>query len=181
MTPRRRKFVDEYMVDLNAADAARRAGYADQSAPHYAKYLLRQPEVAGAIEARVGQQERTIHVNADRVLAELSLIAFSDIRRYARIEEGRLALVPSAELAPGDSGAVAFVAPAGPRHGARIRLHDKTRALRALMKHLGLQDQRAFVDPQEQNRKAAAIFARLFKEAGLEPPPGLLPPAEDPS
>ncbi len=177
MTPRRQKFVDEFMVDFNAAAAARRAGFSAKSAPRYAKYLLRQAEVANAIEARVVAHEGVLRVSADRVLAELALIAFADMRRYVTIEDGALALVPSAELAPGEAGAIAFLAPAGPRAGARIRLHDKIRALRALMKHLGLMEQRTFVDPQEQNRKATEIFARLFREAGVEPPPGfLLPP-----
>lgn len=179
MTPRRQKFVAEFVVDFCAAAAARRAGFAARHASHYGKYLLRQAEVAHAIEARVAAEERAIQVSADRVLAELALIAFSDIRRYAGIEDGRLVLVPSAELAPGESGAVAFVAPAGPRTGARIRLHDKIRALRALMKHVGLEAERPFVDPAEQDRRAADIFARLFRAAGIAPPPELPPPADE--
>jgi phage terminase small subunit len=173
MTPRRQKFAAEFMADFNAADAARRAGFGAKSAPRYGKYLLRQAEVAAAIEARVVAEERTIRVTADRVLSELAALAFSDIRRFARIEDGKLALVPSAALAPGESSAIAFVQPAGPRNGARIRLHDKIRALRALMKHVGLGDERVFVDPVEQDRHAARVFARLFRAAGMEPPASL--------
>jgi phage terminase small subunit len=179
MTPRREQFVVEFMVDFNAAAAARRAGFSAQSAPRYAKYLLRQREVADAIAARVAAAEGTIRVTADRVLSELALIAFADIRRYVRIVDGKLALVPSAELEPGAAGAIAVVAPAGPRAGARIRLHGKIRALRALVKHLGLEERRAFVDPKEQNRKAMAVFARLVRESGIEPPPGFLLPPPD--
>ena len=173
MTPRRQKFVSEFMADFNATQAARRAGYRARSAPRYGKYLLRQAEVAAAIEARMDAVESTLRVDADRVLAELAAIAFSDMRRYARIEDGKLALVPSGVLLPGEGAAIAFVAPAGPRQGGRIRLHDKVRALRALMKHLGLDNERPFVDPKEQDRAAADIFARLFRAAGLDLPPSL--------
>ncbi len=181
LTGRRARFVDEFMVDLNGAAAAKRAGYSEHGAADYAKFLMRVPEVARAIEERMLAAEGAIRVDADRVLAELALIAFSDIRDYVRLVDGTLELVPSAELDPGAAAAIAFVAPAGKRSGARVRLHDKVRALRALMRHLGLHQERVHLDPQVQEAKALAIFARLFREAGIAPPPGFLlpPPPQD--
>jgi phage terminase small subunit len=167
MTPRRQKFIDEYLRDFNAAAAARRAGYS-ASMSREAHRVLRSPEIAAALKARMEEEERTLELSAGRVLDELVRIAFSDIRRYVRIVEGRLALVPDDELGPGESAAVARVAPGSKRRGPRIRMHDKRRALRALVRHLGLYERRAFVDPQELNERAGRIFARLLREAGVE-------------
>lgn len=115
------------------------------------------------------------------MLAELAAIAFSDIRRYVTAADGRVVLVPNKKLVPGDAGAIAFVAPAGRRTGARLRLHDKVRALRALMRHLGLRDERIHVDPLEQDKKAMAVLLRIFREAGIAPPPGVLPAPDAPA
>jgi phage terminase small subunit len=136
MTPLRQKFIAEYLRDFNAAAAARRAGYS-ASMSLQAHRVLRAPEVAAALAARIAAEEGALEMSADRVLDELVRIAFSDIRRYVRIEEGRLALVPADELAPGESAAVARVAPGSKRTGPRIRLHDKRRALKALVRHRG--------------------------------------------
>ena len=65
----------------------------------------------------------------------------------------------------------------GRNRPAAIRLHGKVEALRTLAKHLGLTEERHFVDPVEQNRRAAAVFRRLFREAGLELPEGFAEPA----
>ena len=180
MTPLRQRFIDEYLKDFNAAAAARRAGYSGSSALQ-AHRLLRAPAVAAALKARIEQYERRLELSADRVLDELVRIAFSDIRRYVRIENGRLALVPTAKLLPGESAAVARVVPGSERAGPRIRLYDKRRALRALARHLGLYERRQFVDPQELNERAERLFARLLKEAGVAddtppPAPAALPP-----
>ena len=80
MTPKQQRFVEEYLVDLNASAAARRAGYAVRRADAMGHENLRKPEIAAAIEAaRQAQSERT-GITADNVLHGLAAIARADAR-----------------------------------------------------------------------------------------------------
>jgi phage terminase small subunit len=136
MTPRQKRFVDEYLRDANGTRAAIRAGYAEVSARHHAHNLLRRPEIAAAIaEAEAARAER-LRVSADRVLEELARVAFADLTRLVEWgPEG--ATVKAWGSVPGDETAAVAEVVVGPA-GVRLRLHDKLRALDALCRHLGL-------------------------------------------
>lgn len=88
LTPKQQRFVDEYLVDLNATKAAERAGYSTESARQTASENLSKPYIQAAIaEARQQQQERT-HITADRVVRELALIATADARELVEYVVG---------------------------------------------------------------------------------------------
>ncbi|WEL96980.1 terminase small subunit [Delftia tsuruhatensis] len=88
LTARESRFVDEYLVDLNATQAAIRAGYSAKTARSIACENLTKPHIGAAIaEARKQQQERT-HVTADRVLAEAWNILTADPRELVEIKTG---------------------------------------------------------------------------------------------
>ena len=74
MTDRQQRFVSEYLVDSNAAAAARRAGYSDRTAKQIAAKLMARGDVQEAIAAaRKEQQERT-GITSDYVLSRLQTI-----------------------------------------------------------------------------------------------------------
>lgn len=88
LTDKQQRFVDEYLVDLNATQAAIRAGYSADTAGSIGHENLQKPEIVLAIaEARKAQQERT-QITADRVVMELGLIAFADARELAEVKTG---------------------------------------------------------------------------------------------
>jgi phage terminase small subunit len=75
LTAKRRRFVDEYLVDLNGAQAAIRAGYSPRSARQQADVLLNEPEVAAAVaEGQALRSERT-QLTQDWVLERLKEVA----------------------------------------------------------------------------------------------------------
>lgn len=79
LNPRQTRFVDEYLVDLNATQAAIRAGYSHRTAGAMGHDLLKKPEIQAALqEAQQARAERT-EIDQDRVIEELSAVAFSDI------------------------------------------------------------------------------------------------------
>ena len=84
LTPKQARFAAEYLIDLNATQAAIRAGYSAKTAYSQGERLLRHVEVAQAIQA--GQQARAVRteITQDRVLQELARIAFFDIRQLYR-------------------------------------------------------------------------------------------------
>jgi phage terminase small subunit len=75
LTPRERRFVDEYLVDLNATRAAIAAGYAPKNAKVTGCRLLQKELVATAIAAAAKAREQRTQISADRVLEELVTIA----------------------------------------------------------------------------------------------------------
>jgi phage terminase small subunit len=77
MTPKQARFVAEYLIDLNATQAAIRAGYH----PKMAAKLVAKGSIAEAIAAGQAKQLERADLSAARVLEELRRIAFFDVRR----------------------------------------------------------------------------------------------------
>ena len=136
MTAKQKRFVEEYLVDLNAAAAARRAGYAKGSAWR----LMRHRAVAAAIEEAQEQRAQRTRVSADRVITELAKVAFGDPRRLFSWGPGGIELRESSELTEAEAALVSEVSETRTSAGGtrKIKLHCKMTALTALAKHLGL-------------------------------------------
>src|SRR3954451_17386762 len=144
LNDRQRRFVEHYLVDLNATPAptraAIRAGYSAATASEQASRLLANVKVAAAIaEARAARSRRT-EVTADRVVLELARVAFGDPRRVMSWGPGGVKLRPSAELADEEAAIVAEVGETTTKDGGSLKLKtvDKLGALRLLGQHLGL-------------------------------------------
>jgi phage terminase small subunit len=75
LTPRQRKFVAEYAVSHNGAEAARRAGYSRHTAREYGYQLLQRPEVLSAIRQREEGEDRLIGSRRHYVLNRLQDLA----------------------------------------------------------------------------------------------------------
>jgi phage terminase small subunit len=109
LNDRQCRFVAEYLVDLNATQAAVRAGYSARTARTQAADLLTNPNIAAAIvEAQAARSRRT-EVTADRVVLELARVAFGDPRRVMSWGPGGVRLRPSAELADEEAAIVVEV------------------------------------------------------------------------
>jgi len=141
LTAKQRCFVEEYLVDLNATQAAIRAGYSKRTARQVGAENLTKPVIASLVaDAQSERAERT-EIDQDRVLKELARIGFSDIRqlfdsngRLLRPEEwpdAAAAAVASIEVVTRNVGEGEV------EHVAKIRAWDKPRALEMVGKHLG--------------------------------------------
>ena len=83
LTPKQAQFVCEYLVDLNAAKAAIRAGYSPRSAYNLGYYLLNIPAVAAAIEVAMAERSARVRINADMVVQRWWRIATA-VRSFPR-------------------------------------------------------------------------------------------------
>ena len=144
LSAREKRFVAEYCIDLNAAAAARRAGYSYSYA--CSARLIRRAEIVAAIRAHDDPMLAAAKVSAERVIREAACIAFVDPRKLMRPDGTRLELH---ELDEDTARAVASLytdeRPDG-RRVARLRLHDKIAALVLLGRHLGLFTDRLEID-----------------------------------
>lgn len=155
MSPKQARFVEEYLVDLNATQAAIRATYSPRTAEVQGSRLLGNAKVRAAIEAAMAERSKRTEVTADRVLLELARIGFSDVMLHYRIDE--LGHVVLAEGAPdGASAAVStikrkvrvFTTEDGSEttYETELKVWDKNTALANIGKHLGM-----FVDKVEHS------------------------------
>lgn len=76
LTTKQRRFVQEYIVDYNATQAAIRAGYSENTAGGIGAENLKKPQIQAAIQAELDKQAQRTAVNADRIIQELAIIAF---------------------------------------------------------------------------------------------------------
>jgi phage terminase small subunit len=158
MTPKQQRFVEEYLIDLNATQAAIRAGYSDDTAYSQGQRLLKNVEVAAAIAEAQGDRSVRTEITADLVLKELAKIGFADMRKLLkwtgnlprmdidRAEEtgeveisaaNFVRLFDSDELDDDIVGAISEISQT--KEGAlKVKLHDKQAALVNIGRHLGM-------------------------------------------
>ncbi|KXU99245.1 terminase [Gluconobacter potus] len=145
LTPKQARFVEEYLVDLNATQAATRAGYSAKTAEQQASRLLVNVKVADAIASAQAKRSKRTEITQDRVLQELAKLGFGDIRDIFS-EDGSLrhpkdmdadaaARISSIEVVvkpvPGTQGQEV-------EHVAKIKAWDKLGALTQIGRHLGM-------------------------------------------
>lgn len=136
LTEREARFVQEYFLDRNGAAAARRAGYSHRRAAVTAHELLHRPEVQLAIEAKRAELRERIGIQQERVIEELSRIAFANLPDVLDWGPKGLKLKSSRNLPPDVAAAVAEVRET--QYGIGVKLHSKTDALGKLMDYLGM-------------------------------------------
>ncbi len=149
LTSRQDQFCREYLIDLNASAAARRAGYSEKSAGRQAQENLQKPLIQARIKELMAERAERVQVKADQVLEELAKVAFSDIRDVVTWDGTGLRVSPSDEISDAAAGAIKRVRVRGnaqqsaERGDGKVRsvevvLHDKLQALALLTRHLGM-------------------------------------------
>jgi phage terminase small subunit len=81
LTPKQRIFVAEYLKDLNATQAAIRAGYSEKTADRIGPELLVKTCVSEAVRNAVRKREKETGITSAKVLEQYARLAFSDIRK----------------------------------------------------------------------------------------------------
>lgn len=139
LTPKQARFVDEYLIDLNATQAAIRAGYSAHTANEQGSRLLANVSIQAALAERRVKLSVSTGITPERVLEELGRIGFSDMRKFAKWGS-TVALVDSATLSEDDARCVAEVSERMTKFGPSLsfKLHDKVGALTQIGRHFGM-------------------------------------------
>lgn len=139
LTEKQRRFVSEYLIDLNATAAAERAGYKD---PNIGRQLITKNNVSKAIQEAIQRRERRTEITQDMVIRELAKLGFFDIRKLfdgngkpldiSALDDdtaAALAGLDVQDVADSDGNYIGFL--------KKYKMADKIRALELLGKHLG--------------------------------------------
>jgi phage terminase small subunit len=164
---RQRRFVAEYLVDCNATAAALRAGYSERASHQGAGKLMEQPKIKEAIRQAMDARLQRVQISADRILLELTRIAFSDIGRIIDWSEDGLVVEGPGRLSLDDRAAISEITVI-PGDGQRkfavkVKLHDKYKALRLLAHHVRLIGPHA-IESVESPSVAAERIRKLILE-----------------
>lgn len=162
LTEKQRQFVREYLIDLNATAAAKRAGYSEESAHSIGHENLRKPEIAAAIQRAMDDRATRTEITADRVLREYARVAFGDPRSVMEWGPDGVKLKASADLTDDEAALVSEVSQTTTKDGGSIKLktNSKLQALEALGKHLGM-----FVDRTEITGDAGEPLVTVYMPA----------------
>lgn len=146
---RERRFVDEYLVDFDAARSAVAAGYSERRAKQAGHELLKRERVQELLRVRRADLQRRTEVTQERVIEELRRIAFADIRDLFVWSEERAAYIPSTNLTEEQAAAIQAVeaettyftredGTEEKRVRLKLRTWSKPDALEKIMRHLGM-------------------------------------------
>lgn len=158
LTAKQKAFVSEYLIDLNATQAAIRAKYSEKTAEQMAYQLLQKTSVQEAIQGAMKNREQRTQITQDKVLNELAKIAFANGTDFASlmtgmkkkqvwndetqeydeidVEEQFVQFVDTDSLPEDKKAAVAAIKET--RYGIAVESHDKVKALELIGKHLGM-------------------------------------------
>jgi phage terminase small subunit len=140
MTTKQKRFCEEYLIDLNATQAAIRAGYSPKSAHSIATENLQKPAVRAHIDQALAEQSRRTGVTADRVVRELARVAFANSQDVIDFDSATI----KPDATRDDTAAISSVKvktipmPDGDGVEREIKMADKLKALELLGRRLGL-------------------------------------------
>lgn len=146
---RQQRFVEEYLKDLNATQAASRAGYSKKTAQQQGSRLLLNVVVQEALTKAIGQRSQRTEITADNVLQELAVLAFTDMGTYLTLGEDGKSHLDWSKLPDGATKAISEIqqettTTIGKEEDDEIvtktkfKLYDKRAALVDLGRHLKL-------------------------------------------
>lgn len=140
LTPKQKMFIDEYLIDLNATQAAIRAGYSPNNADKIGSELLGKTRVSDAIKVAMAARSKRTGINQDRILMELAKIALVNPENVVDFDEATI----REDALPEDLAAIAsvkvkrFPTKEGEGIEREIKFYDKTKALDLAGRHLGM-------------------------------------------
>lgn len=147
LTLKQQRFVDEYLIDLNATQASIRAGYSVKTAKEQGSQNLTKLNIQQAISEKMAERSRRTGVNQDRIVLELAKIAFvkmTDIvdnqgKIKSTATEDDLACIESMKYKESESETGSSVE-------REVKISPKLKALELLGKHLGMWNDRMDVN-----------------------------------
>jgi phage terminase small subunit len=186
LTAKQQRFCDEYLIDLNATQAAIRAGYSEKTACEQGARLLANVKIQKYLQKRKTDRIERTEITQDMVLCELANIAFSNATDYAAVVEKDAtiqcengALMPlydaegnpvkyrtvepvlTADLTEKQKRALSVIKKG--RDGFEIKPYDKIRALELLGKHLGMFTEKVELTGEVNNPMAGLTTEELKK------------------
>lgn len=140
LTLKQQRFVEEYLVDLNATQAAIRAGYSPKTAKEIGSQNLTKLNIKNCIDMAMAQRSKRTGINQDRIVEEIAKIAFVNPTDVINMDEATVLGDSNREDTATIASVKVKVIPTedGDITEREIKMYDKLKALELLGKHLGM-------------------------------------------
>lgn len=173
MTEKQKIFADEYLIDLNATRAYRKAYpncKKDSSADAAARKLLGNTRIQKYISDRMEERQKRTEVTQDRVLQELAYIAFARVTDYATVRNDVVKIKNTDELTEEQIRAISGIKEG--KFGIELKLNDKEKALELLGRHLGMWNDKLDIKTPaiDESIKEMEAYFEQQKASGSGPP-----------
>lgn len=154
LTAKQQRFCEEYIVDLNATQAALRAGYSENNARFQGCENLTKPNIQTEIQKLKSKRSERVQIEADSVIKELVKLAFSNIEDFLEVLEGGEVTLKAFEVIEREKlAAIESIKINTTKNKdesreyttTQFKLHSKLNALEQLGKHLGIYKNRVEV------------------------------------
>lgn len=160
LTEKQKRFCEEYLTDLNATQAAKRAGYKN---PEIGRQLITKNNVSEYLNKLRNEQSKRTQITADMVLNELAAIAFSDRTKIARVNaDGVVELNETDKLPDALKKAISGIKEG--KFGVEVSSYDKIKALELLGKHLGIFSENKLNDTDKVIEKLDEVIGGIKSE-----------------
>lgn len=143
-----RMFVHEYIVDFDAQEAGIRCGYTHKTATAFAKKCLASKPVQEAIAYELEQRRKRLHITADRIVEEYAKVAFAEYGDYADWNAGTVVIKAKNQIPRSKRAAIQSITETATPQSTTmsLKLHDKLKALDALARFLGMNNDKTTVE-----------------------------------
>lgn len=140
-------FVQHYLIDRNATQAAKRAGYSAKTARQQGARLLSHASIAAAISKKTEKTLAKIEISRERIQEELARMGLANMQDYMRVGPGGAPVTDFSDLTRDQAAALQEITVEEFTDGrsdkrqvrrVKFKLADKTNALMALGKDLGM-------------------------------------------
>jgi phage terminase small subunit len=160
LTAKQKRFVEEYLVDLNATQAAMRAGYSAKNADKIGSQQLGKTRVRESIDKALNARSKRTEITANMVIAELARVGFSNMVNYAQWNEHGVTLHDSEKLTDDAARCVSEVSQTFTAEGGTVKfkLHDKVAALEKLGRHFGIFTDKVEITGKDGKELAAPVI-----------------------
>lgn len=185
LNDKQKRFCNEYLIDLNATQAAIRAGYSAKYANKNAHKILDKPEIKEYLDKKMKDREQRTEITQDKVVNELAAIAFSNASDFFKIidktvtvggsivldDEGNprtykdVEFVNTDKLSEANKKVISSIKQGS--NGLEIKLNDKLKALELLGKHLGMFKDKLELSGNVNNPYEGLTTEQLLKIAGV--------------
>lgn len=142
LSPKLKRFCDEYLVDNNGKRAAIAAGYSKKTAEVCASKMLRIPKLAAYIAQKTAKKCEKLEITAERVMQEIAKLAFYDVRKlvddngkllpFSKIDDNTAAAIGGIDIVTRGNSEISV------GEITKVKLSDKTKSLELLARHLKL-------------------------------------------
>lgn len=151
LTDKQIRFCEEYLIDLNATQAAIRAGYSEDTARSIGSENLTKPDIQDAISELMVERSKRTAITADKVLREFWSIAQEDIKNFVRFytDEKGAVKVEVKNSDDVDTKNISEVS-LGTNGQFKFKLYCRDNALLQVGRHLGM-----FTDKTEHSGQVA--------------------------